>query len=238
MHFVPVLHKNFVSTSYFMVLVTTICVKICENFWFFIGVLTGNLNDEGSVPEMRIWSILFIKSDLKWCIHLSWSLFLSDSLSMGKLEGHMVLYCVPWRNTCIYALTFWTLHWFHLFFDVILHIWHFSHNCDGVLMYSYIRKYLFTYIRLSGTFIISARKPWGEDNTTQQPQHTRMYCWLIFIAHWRGSLTDDIILQKGCLAANSPFMIKTKYTCSTVKIGYLWTLSLLLLAINKMSISC
>ena len=32
--------------------------------------------DEGSVPEMRIWSILLIKSDLKWCIHLSRSLFL------------------------------------------------------------------------------------------------------------------------------------------------------------------
>ena len=32
--------------------------------------------NEGSVPEMRIWSILLIKSDLKWCIHLSRSLFL------------------------------------------------------------------------------------------------------------------------------------------------------------------
>ena len=32
--------------------------------------------DEGSVPEMRIWSILLIKSDLKWCIHLIRSLFL------------------------------------------------------------------------------------------------------------------------------------------------------------------
>ena len=31
--------------------------------------------DDGSVPEMRIWSILLIKSDLKWCIHLSRSLF-------------------------------------------------------------------------------------------------------------------------------------------------------------------
>ena len=31
--------------------------------------------DEGSVPEMRIWSILLIKSDLKWCIHLGRSLF-------------------------------------------------------------------------------------------------------------------------------------------------------------------
>ena len=25
----------------------------------------------GAVPEMRTWSILFIKSDLKWCMHLS-----------------------------------------------------------------------------------------------------------------------------------------------------------------------
>ena len=31
--------------------------------------------DEGSLPEMRIWSILLIKSDLKWCIHLSICLF-------------------------------------------------------------------------------------------------------------------------------------------------------------------
>ena len=30
----------------------------------------------GTVPEMRIWSILLIHSDLKWCIHLSRSLFL------------------------------------------------------------------------------------------------------------------------------------------------------------------
>ena len=34
------------------------------------------ITDEGSVPEMRIWSILLIKSDLKWCILLRRSLFL------------------------------------------------------------------------------------------------------------------------------------------------------------------
>ena len=33
------------------------------------------ITDEGSVPEMRIWSILLIKSVLKWCIHLSRRLF-------------------------------------------------------------------------------------------------------------------------------------------------------------------
>ena len=52
--------------------------------WHFLGITFQLLNyfvwlritDEGSVPEMRIWSILLIKSDLKWCIHLSRSLFL------------------------------------------------------------------------------------------------------------------------------------------------------------------
>ena len=28
------------------------------------------ITDEGSVPEMCIWSLLFMKSDLKWVIHL------------------------------------------------------------------------------------------------------------------------------------------------------------------------
>ena len=33
------------------------------------------ITDEGSLPEMGIWSILLIKSDLKWCIHLGRSFF-------------------------------------------------------------------------------------------------------------------------------------------------------------------
>ena len=32
---------------------------------------TNRQSYEGSVPEMRIWPILLIKFDLKWCIHLS-----------------------------------------------------------------------------------------------------------------------------------------------------------------------
>ena len=33
------------------------------------------ITDEGSVPEINIWSTLLIKSDLKWYIHLSRSLY-------------------------------------------------------------------------------------------------------------------------------------------------------------------
>ena len=51
--------------------------KLCDN----TETLPRRFTDEGSVPEMRIWSIVLIKSDLKWCIHHSRSLFLySDPL--------------------------------------------------------------------------------------------------------------------------------------------------------------
>ena len=39
------------------------------NYFVWLGI-----TDEGSVPEMRIWSTLLIKSNLKCCIHLSRSL--------------------------------------------------------------------------------------------------------------------------------------------------------------------
>ena len=43
--------------------------------------------DEGSVPEMRIWSILLIKSDLKWCIRLSRSVFLCFNYLVSVTTG-------------------------------------------------------------------------------------------------------------------------------------------------------
>ena len=46
-------------------------------------VLRLRITDEGSVPEMRVWSISLIKSDLKWCIHLSRSLFFNFNYLMS-----------------------------------------------------------------------------------------------------------------------------------------------------------
>ena len=43
------------------------------NFLYYFVWL--RITEEGSVPEMRIWSTLLIMSDWKWCIHLSRSLF-------------------------------------------------------------------------------------------------------------------------------------------------------------------
>ena len=46
----------------------TVINKKGSTFWL-------RITDEVPVHKMRIWSILLIKSDLKWCIHLSRSLF-------------------------------------------------------------------------------------------------------------------------------------------------------------------
>ena len=50
------------------------------------------ITDEGSIPEMRIWSILLIKSESKWCIYLSRSLFLNCNstkhFKLRKCEGN------------------------------------------------------------------------------------------------------------------------------------------------------
>ena len=43
---------------------------------YYRSYIVSLITDEGLVPEMRIWSILLIKSDLKWCIYLGRSLFL------------------------------------------------------------------------------------------------------------------------------------------------------------------
>ena len=71
------------------------------------------ITDRGSVPEMRIWSILLIKSDLKWCIHLSRSLFLylgtdvrpellaPDSLKYcGNCKTYPFKYIIDLGETC------------------------------------------------------------------------------------------------------------------------------------------
>ena len=45
------------------------------HFQFLNYFVWLRIPDEGSLPEMRIWSILLVLSDLKWCKHHSRSLF-------------------------------------------------------------------------------------------------------------------------------------------------------------------
>ena len=58
---------------------------ICGRFVNFVWL---RITDEGSLPEMRIWSILLIKSDLKWCIHLSRGLFLYCKMCRRGFSPH------------------------------------------------------------------------------------------------------------------------------------------------------
>ena len=66
----------------------------------YIVWLSLRITDEGSVHEKGMWSILFIKSDLKFCIHISRSIFLyvnvyfyekcPTTLTERKHRGHIL----------------------------------------------------------------------------------------------------------------------------------------------------
>ena len=47
---------------------------IIFNLWIYSVWLM--ITDDGSLPEMRIWSLLIIKSDFKWCVYFRRSLYL------------------------------------------------------------------------------------------------------------------------------------------------------------------
>ena len=79
---------NFVSLihhSFRLQLVFAFSVNI-YNFWnFFVWRRISVL------PEMSIRSLLLIKSDLKWCIHLSWLLFLRINVDLAIFQPYLDL---------------------------------------------------------------------------------------------------------------------------------------------------
>ena len=65
------------------------------SFQLFILPVWQMITDEGSVPEMRIWSMSLIQSDLKWCVHLRRSLYLNLSKTgIGSDYSIVVYYCL------------------------------------------------------------------------------------------------------------------------------------------------
>ena len=56
-------------------------------FNFLIYFLWLRITEEGSVSEMRIWSVSLVKSDLKWCILLSRSLFFNINYLVSVTAG-------------------------------------------------------------------------------------------------------------------------------------------------------
>ena len=91
-------------------------------FWHFWAYIFNFLNyflllritDEGSVPEMCIWSLSLIKSDLKWCIHLSRSLFFNfkssdctqQYLTVGEKKIGIGMWCLN-KIFCLSKLWTW-----------------------------------------------------------------------------------------------------------------------------------
>ena len=53
-------------------------------FYIYYHFVWRGIADEGSLPEMRIWTIVLIKPELNWCIHLSRSLFLYLNIDSQK----------------------------------------------------------------------------------------------------------------------------------------------------------
>ena len=72
--------------------------KICLNYFIRLRI-----TDEGSVPEISIWSILLIKSDLKWCIHLSRCLFYIRNVR-AIVQGKDGL-CIQFLRDVVFELT-------------------------------------------------------------------------------------------------------------------------------------
>ena len=68
------------------------------NFWNLF--VWRRISGEGSLSEMRIWSIFLVNSDLKWCIHLSRSLFLNIS------KQHDLIYILNYLDyICLPSVT-------------------------------------------------------------------------------------------------------------------------------------
>ena len=68
-----------------------------DNIFFWNHFVWRRITDEGSLPEMHIWSILLITSELKWCIHLSRSLFIFlISMNIPAVGNKW------WPLTCMY----------------------------------------------------------------------------------------------------------------------------------------
>ena len=61
---------NFVGLLHHPFCLYLVLAPLGIHFQLLNHFLRLRITDAGSVPEMRIWSISFIKSDLKWCIHL------------------------------------------------------------------------------------------------------------------------------------------------------------------------
>ena len=60
---------------------------VTSSFQLFMLLCWPRITDEGSVPEMRICSILLMKSNLKWCIHLDLFLYFNHFIHLVSVTA-------------------------------------------------------------------------------------------------------------------------------------------------------
>ena len=66
------------------------------NYWLLKPFFWRRITYEGPLPEMRILSILLIKSDLKWCIHVRRILFLYTYKATGTIWQTLLKWARSW----------------------------------------------------------------------------------------------------------------------------------------------
>ena len=99
-------HQNFPCKNSMEIVILWVYYTILFGFSLFRHFWVSHFNflnyfvwlritDEGSVLEMRIWSILLIKSDLKWRIHLSKSFYLYSVDYRNWLDLIILLLLMP-----------------------------------------------------------------------------------------------------------------------------------------------
>ena len=80
------------------------------------------ITDEGSLPEMRIWSIVLIKVDFKWCVHLKPR---SNALIYTRGEYYTYKLCII--CTRVY---FWACERNCIYVKVNLHMCKYTPPCN------------------------------------------------------------------------------------------------------------
>ena len=74
------------------------------------------ITDEGSVPEMRMWSMLLIEYDLQWCNHLSRSLFVYFiylvSVTLCLFHFLSAIRIIDGQEGATALATYWHVPWF------------------------------------------------------------------------------------------------------------------------------
>ena len=119
----------------------------CVNYFVWLKI-----TDKGLVPEMRIWSISLIKSDLKWCVHLSRSLYLYSKDTTVK-----IILCLFISNYICLKTTIFQARTYSREGGGVLTPWNFQNMHDEKQHYKILGiirdVFVFVFLKFSGSYV-------------------------------------------------------------------------------------